>query len=43
MTDPARPELLALLRRMEAGNLRGVIRETILAAQARAAELSKDG
>jgi pyrroline-5-carboxylate reductase len=33
---------LAGLARMEAGNLRGVIRETILAAQARAAELSKD-
>lgn len=33
---------LAGLRRMEAGNFRGVIRETILAAQARAAELSAD-
>lgn len=33
---------LAGLRRMEAGNFRGVIRETILAAQARAAELSQD-
>ena len=33
---------LAGLARMEAGNFRGVIRETILAAQARAAELSKD-
>jgi pyrroline-5-carboxylate reductase len=33
---------LAGLRRMEAGNFRGVIRETILAAQARAAELSKN-
>jgi len=33
---------LAGLRRMEAGNFRGIIRETILAAQARAAELSKD-
>lgn len=33
---------LAGLARMDAGNFRGVIRETILAAQARAAELSKD-
>jgi pyrroline-5-carboxylate reductase len=33
---------LAGLRRMEAGNFRSVIRETILAAQARAAELSSD-
>lgn len=33
---------LAGLRRMEAGNFRGVVRETILAAQARAAELSQD-
>lgn len=33
---------LAGLRQMELGNFRGVIRETILAAQARAAELSKD-
>ena len=33
---------LAGLARMEAGNLRGIVRETILAAQARAAELSQD-
>jgi len=33
---------LAGLARMEAGNFRSVIRETILAAKARAAELSKD-
>ncbi|HTO04126.1 MAG TPA: pyrroline-5-carboxylate reductase [Opitutus sp.] len=33
---------LAGLARMEAGNFRDVIRETILAAQARAAELSRD-
>jgi pyrroline-5-carboxylate reductase len=33
---------LAGLARMEAGNFRGVLRETILAAQARAAELSQD-
>ena len=33
---------LAGLSRMEAGNFRGVVRETILAAQARAAELSRD-
>lgn len=33
---------LAGLRRMEAGNFRGLIRETILAAQARAAELSSE-
>ncbi len=33
---------LAGLRRMEAGNFRSIIRETILAAQARAAELSQD-
>lgn len=32
---------LAGLRKMEAGNFRGVIRDTALAAQARAAELSK--
>lgn len=32
---------LAGLRKMEAGNFRGVIRDTSLAAQARAAELSK--
>jgi pyrroline-5-carboxylate reductase len=30
------------LRRLEAGNFRGLIRETILAAQARAAELAKE-
>jgi len=34
---------LAGLARMQAGNFRGVMRETILAAQARAAELSQDG
>lgn len=33
---------LAGLRKMEAGDFRGVIRETILAAQSRAAELSQD-
>jgi pyrroline-5-carboxylate reductase len=33
---------LAGLKKMEAGNFRGTIRDTILAAQARAAELSKD-
>jgi pyrroline-5-carboxylate reductase len=33
---------LAGLKKMEAGNFRGVIRDTILAAQARAAELSQD-
>ncbi len=34
---------LAGLKKMEAGNFRATMRETILAAQARAAELSKDG
>lgn len=34
---------LAGLRQMEAGNFRATIKETILAAQARAAELSRDG
>ena len=34
---------LAGLRRMEAGNFRAVVRETILAAEARAAELSREG
>lgn len=33
---------LAGLRRLEAGNFRGLIRETVLAAQARAGELSRD-
>lgn len=33
---------LAGLRRLEAGNFRGLIRETILAAQARAAELARE-
>ena len=33
---------LAGLRHMEAGNFRGVVRESILAAQARAAELSRE-
>ncbi|MBS0632270.1 MAG: pyrroline-5-carboxylate reductase [Verrucomicrobia bacterium] len=33
---------LAGLKKMEAGNFRGVLRETVLAAQARAVELSQD-